>query len=70
MSLAYSNLRNICAQKKRHAQGVMKQTAMQNCRGGSRIFLKGVTLGTRASEASEHWEGLGLRENEIWTFAS
>ena len=23
-------------------------------------FLEGVTLGTQASEASEHWEGLGL----------
>ena len=28
-------------------------------------FLEGVTLETRASEASEHCEGLGLRENEI-----
>ena len=28
-------------------------------------FLEGVTLGTRASEASEHLGGLGLRENEI-----
>ena len=29
-------------------------------------FLEGgVTLGTRASEASEHRGGLGLRENEI-----
>ena len=38
--------------------------------GGSRIFLEGVTLGTLASEASEHWGGLGLRENEIWAFVS
>ena len=40
--------------------------------GGSRIFLEGegVTLGTRASEASEHWGDLGLRENEIWAFVS
>ena len=30
----------------------------------------GVTLGTRASEASEHWGGLDLRENEIWAFVS
>jgi len=28
-------------------------------------FLEGVTLETRASEASEHCEGLGLRKNEI-----
>jgi len=33
--------------------------------GGSRIFRGGATLGTRASEASEHLGGLGLRENEI-----
>jgi len=38
--------------------------------GGSRIFLEWVTLGTRASEASEHWGGLGLREDEIWAFLS
>ena len=31
---------------------------------------EGVTLETRASEASEHWWGLGLRENEIWAFVS
>ena len=30
----------------------------------------GVTLGTRATEASEYWGGLGLRENEIWAFKS
>jgi len=29
-------------------------------------FLEGVTVETGASEASEHWEVLGLRENEIW----
>ena len=32
-------------------------------------FFRGVTLGTLASEVSEHWGGLGLRENEtarIW----
>jgi len=38
--------------------------------GGSRIFLEGVAFGTRANEASEHWGGLGLRENEIWAFVS
>jgi len=35
-----------------------------SCIGGSRIFLEGVTLGTRASEASEHCGGLGLREKD------
>ena len=34
------------------------------------FFLRGVTLGTRASEANEIWGGLGLRENEIWAFVS
>ena len=29
-------------------------------------FLEGVTVETGASEASEHWDVLGLRENEIW----
>jgi len=34
------------------------------------FFLRGVTLGNRASEANEIWGGLGLRENEIWAFVS
>jgi len=33
-------------------------------------FLEGVTLGTRAIKASQHWGGLGLQENEIWAFVS
>jgi len=36
------------------------------------FFRRGVTLGTRASEVSEHWDwvGLGLRENEIRAFVA
>jgi len=34
------------------------------------FFHGGVTLGTRASKATEHWGGLGLQENEIWAFVS
>ena len=33
-------------------------------------FFTGVTFGTGASEASKHWGGLGLWENEIWPFVS
>ena len=36
------------------------------CTGGSRIF-RGGDFGN-PSERSEHWGGLGLRENEIWAF--
>ena len=52
-----------------HQRAVLDRMNIQMSRiiGGSRIFLEGVTLGTRASEASEHWgsaltgEGFGSR---------
>ena len=61
----YAMLRNLTT-----SRGAFSRNAPPIYIGASRTFLRGVTLGNRASEANEIWGGLGLRENEIWAFVS